>query len=77
MEEKELHLIQELVPKDKELEQLWKEHQEFEKKLDELNNKTYLTVEEEFEKKRIQKLKLIGKDRISLILTRYRSGRAQ
>jgi hypothetical protein len=35
--------------------------------------KHYLTPEEEVEKKRLQKLKLAGKDKIMEILSRYKS----
>ena len=72
MEEKELLLIRELSAKDKELKHLWDEHVDFEKKLEELERKPYLTTEEKLEKRRIQKLKLAGKDRIAQILAKYR-----
>jgi len=77
MEEKEISLIQELASKDKELKQLWLEHLEYEKKLGELEDKLYLTPDDKVEKKRLQKLKLAGKDRIALILARYRKEKKQ
>ena len=37
-----------------------------------LHDKGYLSPEEEMEKKRIQKLKLVGKDKIMEILDKYK-----
>lgn len=50
---------------------LWKEHQSLESKLEELNKLRFPTPEEELERKRIQKLKLKGKDRMIEILKKY------
>jgi len=47
-------------------------HLDLEKRLARLQHKHYLTPEEDLEKKRIQKIKLAGKDRIMEILGRYR-----
>jgi hypothetical protein len=46
------------------LEQLRLEHQGHEKRLEELNNKAWLTPAEEMEAKRLKKLKLHLKDRM-------------
>ena len=43
-----------------------------ERRLGTFQHKHYLTPEEELERKRLQKLKLAGKDRIMQILSRYR-----
>jgi len=40
-------------------------------------HKVHLSASEEVEKKRLQKLKLLGKDKIMQILDRYRHGGAQ
>ena len=72
MEERDSKLIEKLVETDKQLKGYVNEHFEFEKKLEEYNKKTYLTPEEVIERKRIQKLKLAGKDRIEEILSKYR-----
>ena len=45
---------------------------EFKRQLESFRHKHYLTVEEEIEKKRIQKIKLAHKDRMMEILARYR-----
>jgi uncharacterized protein YdcH (DUF465 family) len=73
MEKKDLELIQKYINVDPELKRYVEEHEEFEKKLEEMNRRIYLTPEEEVERKRIQKLKLAGRDRIEAILAKYRS----
>lgn len=73
MEKRDEELIRSLIDKDPELRRHWDEHVEFERQLDRLNGK-HLTVAEEIERKRLQKLKLAGKDRIMEILFRHRSG---
>ena len=49
------------------------QHADLERQLGALQQKLYLTPEEEVEKKRLQKLKLAGKDKIMEILARHRS----
>jgi uncharacterized protein YdcH (DUF465 family) len=51
----------------------YEEHVDLERQLDVFHQKHYLTPDEEVEKKRLQKLKLAGKDKIMEILSRYRS----
>ena len=72
MEKREEELILSLVDRVPELSSLYTEHQDLKKQLDTLNHKHHLTAEEELEKKRIQKLKLAGKDRIMAILATHR-----
>lgn len=60
----ELKLIARLCQEDREFEQLWNEHREFDHRVAELEKLHYLTPEEEVELKRIKKLKLLGKDKI-------------
>ena len=48
------------------------EHHEFERRLEEFNRRPYLTAAESMERKRLQKLKLAGRDRIEQILAKYR-----
>lgn len=72
MEKKDQELIERLMPEHEELRRLVDEHREFERKLAEFNKRLYLTDEETLEKKRIQKLKLAGRDRIEQILDEYR-----
>ncbi len=72
MEKRDEELIARLLPENEELQRLMKEHREFEDRLAELNKRIYLTEEESVEKKRIQKLKLAGRDRIEQILNQHR-----
>ena len=72
MEKSDLELIQKYVSTDPELKRYWDEHEDYERKLEKFNRRLYLTPEEEVEKKRLQKLKLAGRDRIEMILSKYR-----
>ncbi|MBI5968051.1 MAG: DUF465 domain-containing protein [Deltaproteobacteria bacterium] len=77
MEKRDLELIQKYIFNDPELKHCMEEHEEFERQLAEMNRRLYLTPEEEVERKRIQKLKLAGRDRIEAILAKYRSQSAR
>ena len=72
MEEKDKLLIEKHIDNDEELKNYVEEHILFEQQLDELNKKPYLTQEEEVRRKKIKKLKLAGRDRIEMILKKYR-----
>jgi len=72
MEPREEQMIASFVDQDPELRRYYEEHLELEKRLGDLNNRVYLSPEEEVEKKRLQKQKLIGKDKIMEILGRYK-----
>ena len=72
MEEKDEALIQTLLEREPELRRYYEEHVDLERRLGAFQQKHYLTPEEEMERKRLQKLKLAGKDRIMEILSRYR-----
>ena len=71
MEQWEIERIQAVMEKDEELRRLWEEHLEYERKIEELQAKRYLTAEEEIELKRLKKEKLAGKDKIYSILRKY------
>ncbi len=71
MEEKERLLIVKFSEVDPELKKLWNEHLDYENQLKGLENKVRLSPEEELEKKRLQKLKLSGKDKMFEILKKY------
>ncbi len=73
MEKRDQELIQKVISKDPELKRYMDEHEEYERKLEDWNRRVYLSPEEEIERKRIQKLKLVGRDRIEAILAKYRS----
>ena len=72
MERREEEFIISLLDKDPELKKYYEEHQELEKKLQGYQHKLHLSPLEEIEKKKLQKLKLAGKDKIMEILGKYR-----
>ena len=76
MEPKDEQTIVSLLDKDPELKKFYEEHRELESKLAEFQHKHHLTPEEEVEMKKIQKLKLAGKDRMMEILGRHRQAGA-
>jgi uncharacterized protein YdcH (DUF465 family) len=73
MEKKDEELIQSLLEREPGLRRFYEEHEDLERQLGVYQQKIYLTPEEEIEKKRLQKLKLAGKDKIMEILSRYRA----
>jgi uncharacterized protein YdcH (DUF465 family) len=72
MEEKDQSLMQQLFDGNPRFRLLYEEHQLLEKELQQLSTKTYLTPDEELEKRKVQKLKLAGKDEMEQMLSRYR-----
>src|SRR5208337_2367657 len=72
MEKQDLELIVRLSEQDPELKKFWDEHHEYERLLDAFNRRPYLTTAETLERKRLQKLKLAGRDRMEQILAKYR-----
>jgi hypothetical protein len=71
MEQHELDLINKLAPENEELKELWEKHQEYERLLEKLASKPFLTPQDEQEIKRIKKIKLSGKTRMQQILDTY------
>jgi hypothetical protein len=71
MEKREEEQIQGLLEVIPELRALYSEHVDLKRQLESLNHKHHLTAEEEIEKKRLQKLKLAGKDRMMAILASH------
>ena len=72
MERRDKLLIEKHISHDDELKKFVEEHILFEKQLDELNEKIYLTPDEEMKQKELKKLKLAGRDKIEEILQKYR-----
>ena len=72
MEAKDEQLILSLVDRDRDLKRFYEEHVELEKRLAQIDHKGFLNQEEEIERKRLQKVKLAGKDRMMEILNKYR-----
>lgn len=74
METRDIQLIEQYLEKDRKLATLYREHVGFEKQLAKLDNKLFLTPEEDLLRKELQKKKLKGKDLIEVILKKYRGG---
>jgi len=72
MEKNDTLLIEKHIKKDEELRKYVEEHMLFEEQLEALNKKAHLTPDEEVEQKRIKKLKLAGRDKIEILLRKYR-----
>ncbi|MFZ5452347.1 MAG: DUF465 domain-containing protein [Thermodesulfobacteriota bacterium] len=72
MERQDLEIIAEWREQDPELKRYLDEHEEYERQLEEFNRRPYLTAAESVERKRLQKLKLVGRDKIEQILAKYR-----
>jgi uncharacterized protein YdcH (DUF465 family) len=68
MAEKDQDLIQRLSEENPRFRKLHEEHVLFEKKLQEYEDMSYLSDDEDLERKKIQKLKLAGKDEMESIL---------
>jgi uncharacterized protein YdcH (DUF465 family) len=72
MEKEDELLISKYIDGDEELRRYVEDHKRLENQIEGYNRRVYLTPEEEMEKKRLQKRKLLGKDRIHEILSKYR-----
>lgn len=72
MDRRDVELIEQFLEQDKKLTTLYREHIDYEKQLAKLDNKLFLTPEEELLRKELQKKKLKGKDLIETILKKYR-----
>ncbi|MFW5722443.1 MAG: DUF465 domain-containing protein [Desulfohalobiaceae bacterium] len=72
MEQYEMELVEKYAEKDDVLKILWEEHVLFEKQLERLEGKPFLTPQEERLAKEIKKKKLAGKTKIQHILDKYR-----
>jgi uncharacterized protein YdcH (DUF465 family) len=72
MAEKDMELIQRLSEENPRFRKLHEEHLLFEKQLEDLEERTYLTPEEDLERKKIKKLKLAGKEEMEAILREFR-----
>jgi len=65
-------MVQQLFDDNARFRMLYEEHLLLEKELQHLDEKSHLTPEEEVERKKVQKLKLAGKDEMERILKAYR-----
>uniref|UniRef100_A0A7C4EN79 DUF465 domain-containing protein n=1 Tax=Thermodesulfovibrio aggregans TaxID=86166 RepID=A0A7C4EN79_9BACT len=69
---REEEIIEILKKENEDFRKLYEEHRHLDRLLDEINRKPYLTPEEEFEKKRMQKEKLYKKDKMAEMIRQYR-----
>lgn len=72
MEQHDRALEEKLVNENPRFRKLYEEHLIFEKKLVQLDERPHLSPEEELERKKVQKLKLAGRDEMESILSEKR-----
>ncbi len=65
----------ELIQTDDEFRRLYEEHQEYERRLESINQKQLLSQEDEVEEKKIKLHKLVLKDHMEQILRQHREAR--
>jgi len=68
MEMIDQEMVEQLCSESPRFRLLYEEHLLFEKELEKFDQKVYLSPDEELERKKIQKLKLAGKDEMELIV---------
>jgi len=73
MEAKDLELIEKYGAEDVQLKSLWDQHMTYEKMLDKMESKTYLSPTETQEMKELKKKKLAGKTQLQGLLDKYRA----
>lgn len=61
-----------LIRNDERFRELFDEHQQFERKLEEFTGKTFLTSEEQLEETVLKKKKLALKDQMQFLIQEYR-----
>jgi uncharacterized protein YdcH (DUF465 family) len=69
---KENEIVEFLKKENEEFRKLSEEHRDLDGLLLEIDGKRYLTPEEELERKRLQKQKLLKKDRMAELVRQYR-----
>ncbi len=70
---KEQEIIELLKRENEEFKKLNEEHRNLEHLLAEMDSKVYLNADEEMERKRIQKMKLVKKDRMAELIREYKN----
>lgn len=64
-------LLEKVQGENDEFKKLYEEHLELKHRVEKLNKMSFLSAEQELEKKAVQKQKLKGKDRMSKIIEEY------
>ncbi|MFB0564904.1 MAG: DUF465 domain-containing protein [Candidatus Aminicenantaceae bacterium] len=70
MEEKELREI--MLKESEEFKKIQQQHQEYEKELERLSAKTYLSEEDKLREKELKKKKLALKDKMYFLMRKYK-----
>ena len=76
MESKDFELMQKYASEDPQVKALWDQHIIYEKMLEKLESKTYLSPTETQEMKELKKKKLAGKTKLQSLLDEYRKSEA-
>ena len=71
---KEEEIVEVLKKENAEFKKLTEEHRNLEELLAKIDNKRFLTPEEELERKTIQKKKLLKKDKMAALVRAYKKG---
>ncbi len=74
MDDRDEELIEALLPQHSELKAAYEEHRRLDAEVDKLSAKSFLSPSEQVERKNLQKLKLVEKDKIMRILAEHRRG---
>ena len=72
---KEYEIVEHLKKENEEFRKLSEEHRNLDVLLAEIDSKRYLTAEEEFERKKIQKQKLQKKDKMAEFVRQYKKSK--
>jgi uncharacterized protein YdcH (DUF465 family) len=73
---KEHEIVEFLKKENEEFRRLSEEHRNLDALLVEIDNRKYLTPEEEVERKKIQKQKLLKKDKMAELVREYKKSRS-
>ncbi len=72
---REEEIVELLKKESEEFRKLTEDHKNLEELLAKIDSKRFLSPEEEFERKKIQKQKLLKKDRMAALIREYKKGR--
>jgi len=74
---KEQEVVERLKKENEEFKRLSEEHRNLDGLLSEIDSKRYLTPEEEVDRKKIQKQKLLKKDRMAALVREYKKSQSK
>ncbi|GEM_PF-5496357 len=73
MDVSDVQLIEKFLPRDAQLAAVWQSQQSLEQRLATLENKSYLSADEQQERNSLKKQKLAGREQIETLLKKYRA----